>query len=914
MTSNTKQGQSGGAAAQAGSRYEASVAGWYCARLLAGAAAHPPLGLPTGTKLTFVRCQTESPVDDVLIETTEGGFIFCQIKSGLRLERGMTSAFGSVIDQFVRQWKASNEGTGNPAWARPVDARDRLVLITTPGSDSVTKVLPRLLGRLRDDHSANTLLMISKTDGERRVAQVTGQLLADWWKITYGETPMPDKLVSLLRTMWVQIFDLEENGTDTLATLDLLRMGVLQEPNDALQAWSTIQRLASRLHSSRSGVNATAVINALITAGIGLRTAPDYQGDVENLCQASARMIKRSQEFSLLVRGKTDTTITREYLQPLRDAASAGSVVLVGEPGAGKSGILYQLAETLSEEGADLIFLSVDSLPVRTTAALRQELRITHDLADILNNWSGSGPGYLILDALDAARNFDAQTVLKGTIADIRAGQTRWHIIASIREYDLLHGTEWQRLFATTGRADAGHTEFRAVDHIYVPRLKPVELAELAHRYPPLEEVLTAGSDRLVTLLTNIFNLHLMAELLERGVDPGSLGAVNTQIQLLDQYWLHRVIRNDDHRDVREAALTRVAERMIEDRVTRVFRADVRGPVASDALVDLERENILRAPEAGRVVLLFAHHILFDYAIERLVFLRGRTPERLVSRLRGAPDLVLMLGPSLSLCFQDLWYLEGQGPFWALAFQLGAARDLPEIAKLSAPMVAAEAAGAIEDFSPLFAALSMNNVNRAAAENFVGHLVGGLLVISGDRGMRLRPWAAVAERLSGFLRDEVAYSLRTLVWKLTDQFDVMSASEQVNVGIAARRLLEYAWRRPIRDGSLVIAVIEAVTKTFTSNIADSISLLRQALEPNHMAQFAYEELPWVARGIATIIESAPDFAAEIYVAAFRHEESSDAATSLGNSQILPLTSNRRQDYRGTFLVFYELPRRALSAP
>jgi hypothetical protein len=508
-------------------------------------------------------------------------------------------------------------------------------------------------------------------------------------------------------------------------------------------------------------------------------------------------MLARSRDFSLLVRERPDTAITRAYGAPLQEAAYEGSVLLVGEPGAGKSGILYELARSLSAEGADVVFLSVDSLsPIRRAEELRGELRLTHDLQDVLANWHGGAKGYLILDALDAARNFETQIVLKNAIADLQLQQTRWHIIASIREYDLRHGTDWQRLFAGYPTTGIGSAEFRAVRNVYVKRLDDNELAGLSQRYPPLQAVLAGGVPELRGLLRNIFNLHLMAELLERGADSAHLGRVNTQIQLLDEYWRYRVVKDDGLRDQREDALTRIVERMIADRATRVFRADVRGQIVGGALSDLEHEDIIRASDAGGDVLLFAHHILFDYAISRLVFLRGRAPDRLVTRLRGEPDLVLMLGPSLSLCFQDLWFLDRREQFWPLSFRIAEAPDLPVIAKLSAPVVAA-AASAAADFTPLFGALALGHSDQQPAENFLGHLIGALLVAcQGNREKLAGPWPEFAEPLSRFPRDGVMYSLRTLVWKLGEAFDTLSRAQQNNLGIARGRFSNSHGRGP----------------------------------------------------------------------------------------------------------------------
>ena len=883
-----------------------------------GSSSSAASGPTDSTRFVVVRCQTEAPVDDVLVETNHSGFVFVQAKSGLRLDRGTHSPLRSATDQFVRQWRACAEGSDGAKWARPVDrAKDRLVLATTSSSERVNAVLPRLLQRLRDDEAADGLRSVSRSTDEIAVAQVIEEVTQECWRRIYGRAAAAGEIASLLRNVRVQVLDLEDNGRDTASSLELLRSGVLQNPDDASKAWVAIQALTSQLHSTRSGVNASPVLSFLGSIDIGIRTAPDFRQDVENLGRVSQRMVERSVDFSLLVRGRTETAITRHYAEPLRDAVLGGSVLLVGEPGAGKSGVLYQLARILIDEGKDVVFLSVDTLsPVRSSSDLRNELQITHDLQDVLGNWQGSESGYLILDALDAARNFDTQIVLKAAIADLQNQQTRWHIIASIREYDLRHGTEWQRLFAGPVGTAGGRREFRGVRHIYVQRLEDSELDELSRRYPPLRNVLSAGSLRLRALLTNIFNLHLMAELLERGVDPNRLGTVSTQIQLLDEYWLHRVVRNNDLHDQRELAVRRIAERMIADRATRVFRADIQGLVQGNALPELERENIIRSSDPNGDLLIFAHHILFDYAISRLIFLRGRSPDRLVGHLRAEPDLVLMLGPSLSLCFQDLWFLDDHEQFWPLSFGVAAAADLPEIAKLSAPVVAAEAARTIDDFRTLFDSLVPGHRDQVSAENFVGHLIGALLVISeGSAGALGAPWPAFAEKLTEFARRGVLYSMRTLVWKLSAAFDTLQPQDQSCLGKAARALLERAWSQTPRDGYLVVAAIEAVTKTFGSDPEAATVLLRRALEPEQMRKFAYQELPWLARGVSTIMETAPEFATDIYTAAFGYHEASDAGTSIGESQILGLKSNRAQDYRmAWYSLEQEFPRFLRVAP
>src|SRR5262245_58603238 len=95
---------SGGAATQAGVDYQNRVAAWIAVRILAEYDAAAPWGLPTTATLTFLRCETEQPDDDILVGTSEEGHAFAQVKHGLRLETAASSPFASAVDQFVRQF------------------------------------------------------------------------------------------------------------------------------------------------------------------------------------------------------------------------------------------------------------------------------------------------------------------------------------------------------------------------------------------------------------------------------------------------------------------------------------------------------------------------------------------------------------------------------------------------------------------------------------------------------------------------------------------------------------------------------------------------------------------------------------------------------------------------------------------
>ena len=93
--------------------------------------------------------------------------------------------------------------------------------------------------------------------------------------------------------------------------------------------------------------------------------------------------------------------------------------MVVDEPGACKSGALHDVMDELLSAGRDILFFAVDRVQAQTVQALRRELRLDHELLDVLANWPGAEPGVLVVDALDAARSEQAAQMLRELIARV---------------------------------------------------------------------------------------------------------------------------------------------------------------------------------------------------------------------------------------------------------------------------------------------------------------------------------------------------------------------------------------------------------------------------------------------------------------------------------------------------------------
>jgi hypothetical protein len=406
-----KKTSSGGKAEASGGNYETLVATWYAHSVLLGGVAQPPFDLHAATQIVSFTCQSDAPVDDINAITSDAGIIFVQAKRSVDMSSAAHSSFVSAVDQFVRQVKACAAADPKHAWSRPLDpSRDRLVLASRSASSSkVTEVLPELLRRIRDRSDVRTLKQVAVTQTEKAVAKTVETNLSRSWKAAYRRAATATELNALLRLIWVHELDLESGKRDRKIIHEQFRANLLDDAMQASSAVSELFKLAARLRAERSGADRATLLQLLARAGIRLTALPDFRGNVAALRKWTTARLEPAPRFTRLLADDPKLAIERAVWPSFHDAATCQSLLLVGEPGAGKSGLMYRLALTAIAAKHDVVFLPVDLLNVDTFSGLQAELGIRHGLVDVLANWPGAKPGLLILDALDAARKPETQ-------------------------------------------------------------------------------------------------------------------------------------------------------------------------------------------------------------------------------------------------------------------------------------------------------------------------------------------------------------------------------------------------------------------------------------------------------------------------------------------------------------------------
>lgn len=155
------------------------------------------------------------------------------------------------------------------------------------------------------------------------------------------------------------------------------------------------------------------------------------------------------------------------------------------------------------------------------------------------------------------------------------------------------------------------------------------------------------------------------------------------------------------------------------------------------------------------------------------------------------------------------------------------------------------------------------------------------------------PHGAILPRASALIWKGLAWPFRTLLTRFSDR--LTNPAILADFGLAARALFSYAFDRPSALSLLPVA-IELVAQSYRSDAVASRALLGKALAVARLDTHAHEDIPALARQAKLLLDADPDFLVEIFGVVFGYSVNDDSKTSMGSSQILALTSNRRQDY------------------
>lgn len=604
------------------------------------------------------------------------------------------------------------------------------------------------------------------------------------------QAPSDEELVGLLRVIWVEQLEVDEGERDESVALGWLGQGILTDPAQDRLAWTTLLEKTLRTGATRSGADARRLRQVLTHAGTRLAVPVDIRTDVERLRIRSQTTLSHLAPHAGLAIGDNQQRLTRVLAGPLAEQAKTGSCLVVGAPGAGKTGALCALADQLRGDGYDLVVLAADMMQVSDLDDLRVKLQLSQPLDEVLADWPGDKPGVLIIDALDAARGPDGPAALTQLVEQVATAEGRWHVVASVRTFDLRHNHQLRGTMPSRSQVqDFRLPEFADIEHFLIGDLTDEELGQLADVAPDVHTVLTDAPRLLRELVANPFNLNLLASLVERQVDPAELRPLRTQLGLLDLYWKTVVLSPAAGSDARQAVLAAVCQQALAQVRLQVERQTVAITVDDDALHRILSSGVLIEVPPGGVLdperLAFSHHVLFDYAFARLVL--AHAPGDLARQLAESPDLVLLARPALVMALSDLWdRSDGRDQFWQTAMAL-ADVQMDDPVRLVAPAVIVDLVEQADDLAALIAKSGSMDADAQRAQELLAEIVRALVAAGPDT----RPlantdvglWAKIAQQLSRDVQPAVLEALHTLVWALWREAESPTTPGQTTDGV-----------------------------------------------------------------------------------------------------------------------------------
>jgi len=882
---STPRMNAGGRATEAGMDFQAEVGTWLAAHLLARMPVGGRFGLANAALPVSLQLETGDGLDDIRLAQDDASLIDLQSKTNAGLSKSVESPLGKTISQLVRI-VINARAAGNVVDPMKV----RAVLAVSAGASRTLDALERgcrafdLGGSWVDTKAGRPA-----TESEALDLFET-HVRAAW--LTHSTTPLTDEeLVTMARMFCVVRFSINEGEDNWREASRLLGVRLYGSEAAGDAPLHTLKGIVRDMIGSGAAADRAGLLHELRRLGHNDVAAADYAADLERLSTATKMELTRLAGHTRLpIAG--GIPIRRTSDGPLDAALDTGSLIVVGEPGAGKTGTLVTLAQMHQAAGDTVVFLSVDRFPgVAIAADLQSELGLAHPLIEVLAAAPGSGRKLLIIDALDAARGGAAEGVFSQLIEVLSTSAPDWTVIASIRTFDLRNGRRFRDAMPGSPPDPAyAEPDLDNVRHFLVPRLAEDDLDAAGAASPDFGALFSAAPDKLRDLLRNVFNLSLAAQLLADGTSPDSIRTVGTQSDLIDAYEDRRLVGTSMHR-----AAAATVSAMVERRRLAVRKV----VVEHDQLDTVIQTGVLT--ESGDLV-SFAHHVLFDHVAGRF-FLEWDNPARLISQISGDSAIGLMLAPALRFTIERLWRDDAndKAQVWGLIADISGDPAVDPVLANVALRTAIQRVSTKTDIAGLVALIAACPNDETLAimlsrlARFVGLAVGAAGNILPDEALA---WAMVADAAISAHSSNLVDATRFLLQILFDNADLNEA-ELLNVfNRAARALLIFAWAADPLMQQTATNAIRFVGKSFVADPVASRALLDRILRDPHFSLHADKEAPWLSEQIIPIAHADADFAIEIYRVLYSRDITDNSTSFVGGqmSRILPLSSNRSQDY------------------